>query len=484
MALLLSGCGGSDSTATTTPVENRYAVIISGRGDPVSNGERFWREVSLFYSALKKNGIPDANIYVIVGDGTDPAYDALVQYVYDGRYEFWYIDSNPDLDGDGLPDVFYCATKANVTAVFNQLATRVGANDILYMFVTSHGGATQDNPNPPILTPNVSLGLRDGESITADEMAALLDKVKAKATVGIFQPCYGGGFVEKLAAPGRVLMSASRWWESSYGWLDVPYDPFAYYAITALSDPAKGNTNGDGPSTIEGAYLYALSRDEENEHPSYSSNPWDLGRKLTLQGSMPTLAPPVYAGFSETESGESYPPLGQAQGWHADDAVWSYPLPFAFPFGSNRYDAVIVSSNGIIYFSPPDDNLVGGRGALPATVSAAPFWSNLTTADSGSDIFIDSTAHQVTIAWKAKSVKDSRQVNVAARLQDDGVITFYYGDGNDLIGIGKDRKSQDKTIGLAPGDGTVLYSLRNGAQTLDNARSTTFTPAGQWGGSR
>ena len=150
-----------------------------------------------------------------------------------------------------------------------------------------------------------------------------------------------------------------------------------------------------------------------------------------------------------------------------------YGLPFSFPFGGNSYNSIYVSSNGIIYFSNPSTSGVNSPSGLAAAVAAAPLWNNLTTVDPQSDIFIDAAGNQVTIAWVAATVADGRPVNVAARLQSNGVITFFYGSGNDLTGLVSGR---DKTIGLSLGSGVAHYSLRNGASSLGNALPVSLTP--------
>ena len=76
-----------------------------------------------FYSALiHVYGYLKNNIYVLISDGTDTAID---RHLNNGSY-----DSSPlDLDGDGLPDIQYSATKNSITTVFNTLANILTSND-------------------------------------------------------------------------------------------------------------------------------------------------------------------------------------------------------------------------------------------------------------------------------------------------------------------------------------------------------------------
>ena len=472
-ALPAAPANAMDAQRQATPAANRYAVIISGGYNAYNNHVRYWNDCAYFYTTLMANGFLDANIYVIYADGTDPAPDRR-----DGT------NSPLDLDGDGDADIGYSATKANISLVFNELDGKIGTDDILYIFTTDHGGNADGN-EAPYATPDVVLWLW-GESITGDELAAEVNKVTAKAVAGIFEQCFSGGLVEKLQAPNRVLMSASRWWELSYSMDTGTYDEFSYYVTQALADRAKGDSNGDGIVTMEEAYLHALANDsvqsEElyyegsnlGEHPAYFSSPWDLGRKLALTGSETAARPPRHAGYVQTQTNEAYPSLGTAQGWHGDDTVWTLNLPFAFPLGGRKYVSAGVSANGILYFNSAN---LGGANSVDGLKSGrviAPLWDDLSTGAGGADIYVASTAEHVTVSWVAVTVADTRPVNVSVRLFPDGTFIFYYGAGN----LHTSRVAQrDKTIGVST-TRAAHFALRNGASDLGNASALTFVPSG------
>ncbi|MFH1139966.1 MAG: peptidase C13 [Pseudomonadota bacterium] len=458
----------------STPAAHRYAVIISGGYNQWNNYLRYWNDCSFFFTTLKQNGFLDDNIYVLMSDGTDPEVDRS-----DG-------ESSPlDLDNDGLPDIRYSATKANISLVFDELAGKLGPDDILYLFTTDHGGPGDGNPLPYDV-PDVILYLW-GETITGAELAAEVNKVDAGVVAGIFEQCFSGGLVEVLAGPNRVLMSASRWWELSYAMKpDYIYDEFSYYATQALADPSFGDSNGDGLTVLEEAYLYALSKDiiqseeidelfQENmgEHPSYHSDPWDLGRKLSLLGLNHAAPAPVYAGYVQNEISAPYPKPGRARNWHADNAVWSHDLAFAFPFGGAWHRTIQISSNGVIYFASPDKSGKNSVDGLTQALAAAPLWDDLTTKAPENDIYIDANLKYATVSWDAKTKVDGRPVNVAARLYADGTIKFYYGEGNRHTSLIDQR---DKTIGVSLG-GQAHLSLRNGASVLDQSPGVAYIPA-------
>ena len=69
-----------------------------------------------------------------MSDGTDPAPDMRITNTY--RYK-----SQPlDLDGDGLDDIQYAATRENVQAVLNGLLPKMNEDDHLFIFVIDPWG--------------------------------------------------------------------------------------------------------------------------------------------------------------------------------------------------------------------------------------------------------------------------------------------------------------------------------------------------------
>lgn len=90
--------------------EKHYAVIINGGSET-----RFWDDMVYLYETLKTYGYSDEDIYLLNHNGTNPS------------------DVNPNNMID------YSASRDNVTAVFNELASKVDSDDILHVFVDDHG---------------------------------------------------------------------------------------------------------------------------------------------------------------------------------------------------------------------------------------------------------------------------------------------------------------------------------------------------------
>ena len=332
--------------ASDTPATNRWAVIISGGYNQSNNHIRYWNDCSYFYKTLMANGFLDSHIYVLISDGTNPAVDRSNN-----------TNSPTDLDGDGDADTQYSVTKANITTVFNLLKNLLDGDDILYVFATSHGGSLDSAPYDE---PTVDMALWNATTIKDTEFAAEVNKVTTMATVCIFEPCFSGGMLDNLQGTNRVLMSAARYWELSYAKSTLDYDEFSYYLTYAFANPSAADASSDGVVSMEEGYLYALAHDSRQselldsggnnmgEHPSYYSNPWYLGRRISLAGYRNEAADLVLGRYTQHEVKESFPTGGTPLGCYGDEQRCEYTLPFSFPFYGKTYDTIFVDTNGII----------------------------------------------------------------------------------------------------------------------------------------
>jgi len=257
-------------------IQNCYAVIISGGYDLYNNWERYWNDCSAIYSILIQGyGYLKSNIYVLMSDGTDPAID---RHLINGDY-----DSSPlDLDGDGLPDIQYAATKNNITMVFNTLADILTPDDHLFIFTTDHGDLTH--------TGEATLELWY-ETITASEFALEVDKVNAGYINVVMEQCFSGGFITHLEKLGRTIATACA--DSEYSYAMPPsytYNEFVFHWISAVAgftpfgDSVNADYNNDGYISIKEAFDFAEVNDTQWETPQYSSMASNLGYHITLYG--------------------------------------------------------------------------------------------------------------------------------------------------------------------------------------------------------
>src|SRR5581483_5534501 len=97
---------------------------------------------------------------------------------------------------------------------------------------------------------------------------------------------------------------------------------------------------------------------------------------------------------------------------HADNIfprVFTYTLPFSFPFYDSSYTNVVISNTGTLRFGgsvfpEPGTSTSNSEATLLNYAMIAPLWGNILTNQNGNDIFIDtSVANQVTIRWFANN---------------------------------------------------------------------------------
>ena len=269
---------------TQNIINHKYAVIISGGGSLDDNHVRYWNECAAIYSILvNKYGYDRNKIYVIMSDGTDSGNDIHIDANLSRMHEIY--DSSPlDLDGDGLDDIQYAATKANISSVFNTLSNLITNEDDVFIFTTDHGNVVN---NQSILT------LWYNDVITRDEFALEVNKINnARAINILMEQCFSGGFIPSLCGDNRVVMTACSSNESSYPMPDCVYDEFCYHWFCAMNGETpsgvivNADTNNDGYVSMKEAYDYAVLSDTRPETPQYCST-GTQGDDFSLDGMMP-----------------------------------------------------------------------------------------------------------------------------------------------------------------------------------------------------
>jgi len=271
--------------------EHEYAVIINGGLNIDYNFERYWNDCAAIYNALVHvYNYNKSNIYVLISDGTDPAID---RHRLNGRY-----DSSPlDLDGDGLPDIQYAATKANISLVFDTLSEIMTTEDNLFIYTTGHGGPNKSGKI-------IFLNLWNDGLISTNEFADEINKLNAQTINVVMQQCFSGAFIDDLAAENRVIATSCA--NGEYSWALNPYyeyNEFTYHWVSAiLSQTPRGvyehanckyvnaDCNQDCFISMQEAFTYAMAHDiytidpeqEMYETPQYFSQPENLGETLNM----------------------------------------------------------------------------------------------------------------------------------------------------------------------------------------------------------
>ncbi|MCR5269934.1 MAG: hypothetical protein K6D91_02815 [Prevotella sp.] len=259
---------------------NNYAVIISGGASVGNNYQRYWNDCSSIYSTLiNVYGYNKNHIYVIMADGTDSAFDRLTDQGY---------DSSPlDLDGDGLDDIQYAATRSNIQNVFNQLANTLTTDNNLFVFTMDHGTKRMSNS---------CLCLWYDEMLDF-EFADLLSTIHARSLNLCMGQCFSGGFIDDLTNEKYVISTACKDNESSYS-LNMGfggYDAYVYYWTAAVSGffpngtIANADLNNDGFVSMKEAFVFANMMDSTGEHPQLSSTPLGTDSRLNLFMEIPDI---------------------------------------------------------------------------------------------------------------------------------------------------------------------------------------------------
>ena len=262
------------------PMEsNNWAVIISGGSNPESNYSRYWNDCSIIYKCLRNiYNYRDDRIIVIMSDGKSDAIDR-----YDSRTET-YSSSPQDLDGDGIDDINYSATKSNISKVFDYLESNVSSDEQVLVYVTDHGD---------IHNGKSSICLWNNTMIMADDFAMELKKINSSSRKHVvLGQCFSGGVIAPLlsACDNISVATASAGNEYSFAMENGEYDEFLYHWVSA----AAGNTpdgaivnadlNGYDGVSAEEIFRYSQDKDEKDEIPQYASRPSPMGEKYGLSG--------------------------------------------------------------------------------------------------------------------------------------------------------------------------------------------------------
>lgn len=257
--------------------KNTHAVIINGGGNLNMNAACFWNDCAYMYSSLVHiHQVPKDNIYVIMSDGISPNLDIYVS----GSYE-----SSPlDLDGDGMPDIEYPATKLAIKSVLEDLSTKLTPSDNLIIFVTDHGGTNGAGQNYIYVWPPIgSVHSIEDTKIQDFELAEMIAPCKAGLISVVLGQCYSGGFIDDLQGEGRIITTSAP---ANFVSFTVPeYSVFFKNWIKAFSQkdhmgiPFNSDLNNDGFLSMKEAFDNVA-----NNLPQYNSTPHLLGHRSSSWG--------------------------------------------------------------------------------------------------------------------------------------------------------------------------------------------------------
>ena len=196
-----------------------YGVIFSGGGNAGSNHDRYYDETLRMWNIMTGTlGYDVSNVYVLFGDGTNPA-----------------VDRSSDVSSDwsaitGASGNIFSATAANLQSTLTSLQSTITTEDCFHFWSFDHGynGTYDDDVVPPVPATLDTGGLVAWGSpwISDDQFASWVNPIDAYAESYAFGQCFAGDMADDLnilAGENRFAAWAADWYEPSYGqgWVDV-----------------------------------------------------------------------------------------------------------------------------------------------------------------------------------------------------------------------------------------------------------------------
>lgn len=348
---IAKGSGSTNPILYGVAGPNDRALIISGGQNPNANTDRFWRDCAFLYDTLlHKYGYAKDNVVVLIADGTNPAIDHL-NFNYVPPDSYW--ASTPlDFDNDGECDVAGDATAASVSNAFLALQSQLTAQDQLLVFLTDHGGPSDDGGEW-----DVNLALWNNERFRDRDLKALTENLPCPVVFAMEQ-CYSGGFADDLDQPNRLFAAAAAHDKSSYA-EPYPYfyDQWCLNWIAALrgffpsnhvpwadGDACNADYNGDGYVSFREAAVFADAHNTVGDSPQYLENPEFLGSH-SYPGRVPNGIPPVDV-LDRLAVSPMHPPV-----------VAQAPAPFRIE-ARNAFGALLDPFPGAVRFAIDTDDFV------------------------------------------------------------------------------------------------------------------------------
>jgi len=174
------------------------------------------------------------------------------------------------------------ATRSNILAGFRWLIKQASADDVVVVYLSTHGNYLPFDIPPRDEADNADEILAtywgfayNNTFINDDTINILLNQLKSNNVCLIVDSCYAGGLndhwklLKSSPEQHRVIIMGSCEDELSYS------GGFAPYVIDGLR--GYGDSNGDGVVTAEEVFIYAQPRSFQQQHPTiYDGYPGEL----------------------------------------------------------------------------------------------------------------------------------------------------------------------------------------------------------------
>lgn len=247
--------------------QQTHMLIITGLAGEPQYAKTF-KETSATLRAVAKQkwGVADSSLIVLAEDpALDPAH------------------------------INFKSTREEIARAFLTLSKRVHAGDILFVFLNGHGSG--EGPGSRVNLP--------GADATAADYNTYLSGFSAQQVVFVVAGSGGGDFLQVLAAPNRVIVSATR------TALERNEAMFAQPFVKGLST-AEADADKDGRVSVIEAFNYAkkeVARAYEadkrmlTEHAALSDSA--LAKSIAFGGAAASTNPKVVALVAERAALES-----------------------------------------------------------------------------------------------------------------------------------------------------------------------------------
>lgn len=158
----------------------------------------------------ESSAAPELYSLAIAGDGRQSVFLRETDYVQQLLAERFAAHGQISLVNhrDRLADR-PLATRENLARAIRALAERSGEEDLIFLYLTSHGSADHELVlNQPRLTL---------DDLPAGDLAQLLAPLAERKTIVVISACYSGGFIDPLKNEQTLIMTAARADRVSFG---------------------------------------------------------------------------------------------------------------------------------------------------------------------------------------------------------------------------------------------------------------------------
>ncbi|WP_289537956.1 C13 family peptidase [Pseudomonas sp. SO81] len=225
----LTALDGSRTSGTWRGGELIRQADGAARPDPLELG--LLQQGQLLQQALDAlpASTPAVELYslTLAGDGKQSVFLREADYVSKLLRERFGARGNVTLINhrDHLADR-PLATRESLTRAVQALAERSGPEDLVFLYLTSHGSSDHQLS---IDQPRLQLA-----DLPASEFAALLEPLRDRHKVVVISACYSGGFIPPLKNDKTLVMTAARADRVSFGCSEE--NDFTYFGRALFAD--------------------------------------------------------------------------------------------------------------------------------------------------------------------------------------------------------------------------------------------------------